>query len=31
MEALWFKFLNERKQAYWNAIKSENLTDTYET
>lgn len=31
MEALWFKLLNERKQAYWNAIKSENLTDTYET
>lgn len=31
MKALWFKLLNERKQAYWNAIKSENLADTYES
>jgi hypothetical protein len=26
----WFKLLNERKQAYWNALKNENLADTYE-
>ncbi|XP_062620182.1 uncharacterized protein LOC134281768 [Saccostrea cucullata] len=26
----WRKNLNERRQAYWNAIRCENLADTYE-
>lgn len=27
---IWKKMLNERKQAYWNAIRCENLADVYE-
>lgn len=27
---MWYKLLNQRKQAYWNVIKNENLADTYE-
>lgn len=27
---MWYKLLNQQKQAYWNAIKNENLADTYE-
>lgn len=27
---IWKKMLNERKQAYWNAIRCENLADIYE-
>ena len=30
MIGVWRKLLNERKQAYWNAIRCENLADTYE-
>ena len=30
MKKIWFRLLNERKQAYWNALKSENLADIYE-
>lgn len=27
---IWKKMLNERKQAYWNAVRCENLADVYE-
>jgi hypothetical protein len=30
MIGVWRKLLNERKQAYWNATRCENLADTYE-
>lgn len=30
LHTVWYKLLNQRKQAYWNAIKNENLADTYE-
>jgi chromosome segregation ATPase len=29
MIGVWRKLHNERKQAYWNAIRCENLADTY--
>lgn len=30
MKQHWFRLLNERKQAFWNALKHENLADFYE-
>ena len=30
LKATWNQILNKRRQAYWNAIKNENLADTYE-
>lgn len=30
LNTVWYKLLNQRKQAYWNAIMNENLADTYE-
>lgn len=29
LHTVWYKLLNQRKQAYWNAIKNENLEYTY--
>ena len=30
MKNIWRKLLNERKQAYWNAVRSDNLANKYE-
>ena len=30
MKNIWRKLLNKRKQAYWNAIRSDNLANKYE-